>query len=200
MPSPAYLRSRYARGAGSGRGVAWLIVVIVLALASTGAGKAAVHTASHPAAHPAAPATASGSGSGSGGSGPTATEFIHLEEDQVGKPYIYGAIGPDAFDCSGLIFAELGRLGLDVGRTSEAQWATIVNDGDAITESQMEPGDLIFEQWQGDTDAPPGHVITYIGGGQVVEAPHTGAYVQIRAWSPYETQIIGYGRIPGLRY
>jgi cell wall-associated NlpC family hydrolase len=167
--------------------------VVVCALASTGA-HAAVHQAKHPAAT-AAPAHAAAAAGG--GSGPTATEFLHLEESKTGDPYVYGAIGPSEFDCSGLNFWALHQIGIDTGaRTSEAQYAWTTR----ISYSQLEPGDLIFEQWPGDPDPSPGHVVTYVGGGRVVEAPHTGAYVQVRAWSPTETTIVGYGRIPGLRY
>lgn len=198
MTSPAALRRRYGRRASSGPG--WLVWVgagvAVCGLASTGA-HAAVHPAHHPAPAASPRAAHAAAAVGGGGSGPTATEFIRLEESKVGDPYIYGATGPSAFDCSGLIFWALHQLGIGTGaRTSEQQYAWTTR----ISYSSLEPGDLIFEQWPGDPDQSPGHVVTYRGGGQVVEAPHTGAYVQVRAWSPTETWIVGYGRIPGLRH
>jgi cell wall-associated NlpC family hydrolase len=194
--STAALRRRYMRGGGGGWGqvLGFLAVaVLVCAFASTGA-----RTITH-AGHPASPrphATVAHAAAGAG-SGPTAAQFIHLEESKRGAPYVYGAIGPTEFDCSGLVFWALHQLGDDTAaRTSEAQYAWT----HPVSYSNLKPGDLIFEQWPGDPDPSPGHVVTYIGGGQVVEAPHSGATVQVRAWSPSETTIVGYGQIPGLRY
>lgn len=111
-----------------------------------------------------------------------------------GYPYIYGDAGPSAFDCSGLVQYTLSQLGMKgVPRTSEAQWGWVRK----ITRAQLQPGDLIFEQWPGD-NSPPGHVVIYAGNGKVIEAPHAGAKVQVRSWSPDETTIVGYGRPPGL--
>lgn len=118
-----------------------------------------------------------------------------LEEGKkfLGDPYAYGAAGPSSFDCSGLVQYVLSQLGMHgVPRTSEDQWAWVQK----IDRSQLQVGDLIFEQWPGD-DTAPGHVVIYAGGGQVLEAPHTGANVRLRSWSPSETTIVGYGRVPG---
>jgi hypothetical protein len=112
----------------------------------------------------------------------------------VGDPYVYGAAGPSTFDCSGLVQYTLEQLGLSgVPRTSEAQWGWVQK----ISQAQLQPGDLIFEQWPGD-NAPPGHVVIYAGNGQVVEAPQPGQNVHVRPWSASETTIVGYGRAPGL--
>lgn len=110
----------------------------------------------------------------------------------LGLPYVFGAAGPKSFDCSGLVQYVLKQLGVSAPRTSNAQWGWVKK----IQQADLQPGDLIFEQWPGDGPAP-GHVVIYAGGGQVIEAPHTGADVRIRAWSPNETTIVGYGRVPG---
>lgn len=111
----------------------------------------------------------------------------------LGDPYVYGAAGPSTFDCSGLVQYVLTKTGVKgVPRTSEAQWGWVQK----IQKSQLQPGDLIFEQWPGD-NSPPGHVLIYAGNGKVIEAPHTGADVHLRSWSPAETTIVGYGRVPG---
>jgi hypothetical protein len=115
----------------------------------------------------------------------------------IGDPYVFGAAGPRTFDCSGLVQFSLEKLGLkNVPRTSEAQWAWV----DKIKMSQLQPGDLIFEQWPGD-QSPPGHVVIYAGTvngvRKVIEAPQPGQNVHERTWSPSETKIIGYGRVPG---
>jgi peptidoglycan DL-endopeptidase CwlO len=69
----------------------------------------------------------------------------------VGDPYAYGAAGPSSFDCSGLVQYVLTQLGVkSVPRTSEAQWGWVTK----ISRSQLQPGDLIFEQWGGGTTPP----------------------------------------------
>lgn len=125
----------------------------------------------------------------------TGAQIVAEARKFLGDPYVYGAAGPSSFDCSGLVQYTLGKLGITgVPRTSEAQygWAQ------KITRSQLQPGDLIFEQWPGD-NAAPGHVVIYAGSGQVIEAPEPGHAVQIRPWSPSETTIVGYGRPPGMK-
>jgi cell wall-associated NlpC family hydrolase len=125
---------------------------------------------------------------------PSAAAFIAEERKYLGTPYVYGGASPGGFDCSGLPQWCLTAIGVHgCPRTSEAQWAWCRH----VTEAELAPGDLIFEQWPGDS-SPPGHVVTYIGSGQVIEAPQTGKLVRIRAWSASETTIIGYGRVPGL--
>jgi peptidoglycan DL-endopeptidase CwlO len=59
---------------------------------------------------------------------------------QVGKPYRWGAAGPDAFDCSGLVFAAYAAAGIAIGRTT-FQWH---QDGPPVPLSQLQPGDLLF--------------------------------------------------------
>jgi cell wall-associated NlpC family hydrolase len=126
---------------------------------------------------------------------PTAAQFIAIAEAQVGKPYVWGGDSPQTgFDCSGLVYWCLHAIGLEgCPRTSEDQFAWCQH----ISEGALAPGALIFEDWPGD-GSPPGHVIIYIGGGRVVEAPQTGQDVHIRSWSPSETTIAGYGQVPGL--
>lgn len=125
---------------------------------------------------------------------PTAAQFIAVARKQIGTPYVYGGAGPGGFDCSGLVQYSLIKVGVHgVPRTSEGQWPWTHH----IKESDLAPGDLIFEQWPGDSN-PPGHVVIYVGNGQVIEAPQTGQLVHQRAWSDHETTIIGYGQVPGL--
>lgn len=125
---------------------------------------------------------------------PTAAQFVAKAKSYVGTPYVWGGARPGGFDCSGLVQWCLTAIGIHgCPRTSEAQWAWCHH----IRESSLAPGDLIFEQWPGD-NAPPGHVVIYAGGGQVVEAPETGQLVHVRPWSATETRIVGYGAVPGL--
>ena len=88
---------------------------------------------------------------------------------QVGKPYRYGASGPDAWDCSGLTAAAWARGGKSLPHYSVAQYSQSTR----ITAAQLVPGDLVF--W-GSSSSPSSiyHVAIYVGGGQIVHAPRTG--------------------------
>jgi cell wall-associated NlpC family hydrolase len=94
---------------------------------------------------------------------------------QIGKPYQWGAAGPDAYDCSGLVYAAYAAAGIRIARTTFG-WR---QDGPPIPLTQIQPGDLLFSAGSDGTPANPGHVVMYLGGGQVVQAPQTGEDVQI---------------------
>jgi len=91
---------------------------------------------------------------------------------QVGKPYQWGA-GP--YDCSGLVFAAYAAASVHIGRTTY-QWR---QDGPRVPLAQIQPGDLLFSAGSDGTPANPGHVVMYLGGGQIIQAPQTGEDVQI---------------------
>lgn len=105
--------------------------------------------------------------------------------DQVGKPYQWGAAGPDSFDCSGLTMWSWAQAGVALPHNSGAQYAATTR----VDQSDWEPGDLIF------AGSPIHHVGMYIGNGQMVEAPYTGAFV--RVVSAYRSDYVGAGR-PGV--
>lgn len=86
---------------------------------------------------------------------------------RLGRPYVWGATGPDRFDCSGLVQWAYAQAGVHVDRTTYQQ----INDGIVVSRSQIRPGDLVFPH--------PGHVQLAIGNNLVVEAPHAGASVRI---------------------
>lgn len=90
---------------------------------------------------------------------------------QVGKPYRWGATGPSAFDCSGLVSYAFSKAGKDVPRTSRAQAGV----GTKVAKSQLQPGDLVFFY------TPVSHVGIYIGGGQIVHASTSGEPVKVSA-------------------
>ena len=91
---------------------------------------------------------------------------------QDGKPYVYGAAGPSSFDCSGLVQYVYGLSGRSLPRTAQDQY----NATEHISQSQMQPGDLVF--W----GAPYGvyHVGIYAGGNMMWDAPYPGATVTFR--------------------
>jgi cell wall-associated NlpC family hydrolase len=86
---------------------------------------------------------------------------------RLGRPYVWGATGPDQFDCSGLVQWSYARAGLHLHRTTYEQ----INDGIPVPRSQVRPGDLVFPH--------SGHVQMAIGNNLVVEAPYAGASVRI---------------------
>ena len=84
----------------------------------------------------------------------TAGKVLAYAEAQLGKPYQWGATGPDAFDCSGLAMMAYRAAGITIPRTSQAQWAY----GRQIPASQVQPGDLVFFAGADGTMTAPGHV------------------------------------------
>lgn len=94
---------------------------------------------------------------------------------QLGKPYQWGATGPNAYDCSGLVYAAYAAAGIHIGRDT-FEWR---EDGPQVPLSQIQPGDLLFSAGSDGTPSNPGHVVMYLGGGQIIQAPETGEDVQI---------------------
>jgi peptidoglycan DL-endopeptidase CwlO len=95
--------------------------------------------------------------------------------DQIGDPYVYGAAGPDAYDCSGLTMAAWGAAGVYLPHSSSEQ-ATM---GTSIPLEEAQPGDLLFYY------SPVSHVGMYIGNGQIVHAPNSGSTVEIAPATDY---------------
>lgn len=85
---------------------------------------------------------------------------------QIGKPYVWGAAGPNTFDCSGLVVAAFASIGISLPHYT----GDLLGRGRAVSRTELQPGDLVFPSY--------GHVMIYIGGGRVVEAPHAGANVR----------------------
>jgi len=109
------------------------------------------------------------------GTSPAAAAAVTSALGELGKPYVFGASGPAAYDCSGLMVAAWAAGGHAVGRTTYSQ----IHDGTATIEAQLAPGDLVLTPGSDGTLASPGHVGMFIGRGLVVEAPHTGDIVKV---------------------
>jgi peptidoglycan DL-endopeptidase CwlO len=88
---------------------------------------------------------------------------------KLGSPYRWGAAGPGAFDCSGLVYWSYRQAGLTLPRSSRAQSQV----GAAVSKSALQPGDLVFFY------RPVSHVAIYIGNGRVVHASTSGKPVKI---------------------
>jgi cell wall-associated NlpC family hydrolase len=106
--------------------------------------------------------------------GPVAAKVIEYAEQQIGKPYQWGATGPSSFDCSGLAMMAYRAAGINIPRTSEEQWAF----GQQIPAGQVQPGDLVFFAGSDGTMTSPGHVGIVIGNGVMIDAPYTGVDVR----------------------
>ncbi|MFE7456736.1 NlpC/P60 family protein [Streptomyces sp. NPDC057554] len=89
--------------------------------------------------------------------------------EQIGKPYVWGAEGPDAYDCSGLTSQAWATAGRPVPRTSQEQWKQLPK----VPISSLRPGDLVVYFPKAT------HVALYIGDGLVVQAPRPGAKVKV---------------------
>ncbi|MEV8477820.1 NlpC/P60 family protein [Streptomyces sp. NPDC051173] len=88
---------------------------------------------------------------------------------QIGKPYVWGAAGPESFDCSGLTSQAWAHAGDAIPRTSQEQWKSLPR----VPLDQIRPGDLVI-YFEGAT-----HVAIYIGNGLVIQAPRPGATVKV---------------------
>ena len=123
----------------------------------------------------------SGGGGGGGGfsalvasapvpvNGVGAAAAIAAARTRLGMPYVWGAAGPGSFDCSGLMLWAWAHAGVSLPHFSGGQYAASTH----IPISQVQPGDLVFPS------NPGSHVAMYIGGGQIIESPHSGAVVHI---------------------
>jgi cell wall-associated NlpC family hydrolase len=110
---------------------------------------------------------------------------------QVGKPYVWGAKGPNAFDCSGLVQAAWAAAGvaLDAGTTSQ------IHDGTAVPGlADVEPGDLLFIPGSLGTPSNPRHVGLYIGDGLLVDAYDTAKGVIVQPMSSWRAAIVAIRR------
>lgn len=108
---------------------------------------------------------------------------------QVGVPYRLGGEDPKnssnpGMDCSGLMQWSYGQAGEVIPRTSETQWAAY--KGRSIAMDKVQEGDLVFQAGSEGTTNNPGHVAMMISHTQIVEAPHTGLNVRVRAYSDKE--------------
>jgi peptidoglycan DL-endopeptidase CwlO len=104
---------------------------------------------------------------------------ISFAEQQLGKPYLWGGTGPDAFDCSGLVMMAYRAAGISIARTSQAQWASETR----VPASQVQPGDLVFFAGSDGTVTDPGHVGLVIGDGKMIEAYATGFPIRVSSYA-----------------
>ncbi|MFR9729524.1 C40 family peptidase [Saccharopolyspora sp. MS10] len=103
-----------------------------------------------------------------------AGKALSFADDQLGKPYVWGAAGPDSFDCSGLTQMAWKASGVDIPKYSRSQYS---QGGVHVPLTQAQPGDLVF--WGAGRD--PGaihHVALYLGNDEILHAPQPGESVE----------------------
>jgi cell wall-associated NlpC family hydrolase len=106
---------------------------------------------------------------------------VQVAMAQLGDPYVWGAEGPNSFDCSGLMLYAWGKAGVSLSHSSKAQ----ASEGRRISKSQLMPGDLVFYY------SPISHVGMYIGNGRIVHASRPGKPVKTDPVDlmPYNTAV-----------
>ena len=107
-----------------------------------------------------------------------AQKAVDAALSRLGKPYVWGATGPDSFDCSGLLLWAYAKAGVTLPRNSAAQ----AQFGTPVPRDQLQPGDLVAYY------SPVSHIGMYLGDGKMVHAPTSGDVVKI---SPLQSQYAG---------
>lgn len=97
----------------------------------------------------------------------TVVEFAY---SRLGCPYVWGATGPNTFDCSGLTQWCYAQAGITIPRNSEAQHDAAAAAGNLVSLGNLQPGDILWRS---------GHVGIYMGDGKYIHAPHTGDVVKV---------------------
>src|SRR5262249_29288857 len=93
---------------------------------------------------------------------------VETAREQLGKPYVYAGSGPNGFDCSGLTMFSWAYAGVYMPHSAAMQYDSFPH----VAIDQLQPGDLVFY------GSPIHHVGIFVGGGTMIEAPHTGAFVR----------------------
>jgi cell wall-associated NlpC family hydrolase len=114
-----------------------------------------------------------------------AAQAVRFALAQVGKPYVFGAGGPDAYDCSGLTAAAWASAGVSLPHSAAMQF----NYGRHVSFDELRPGDLMFFY------QPIGHVTIYIGDGLMVSAPQSGENVSVVPANQFGSNFTGATRL-----
>ena len=101
--------------------------------------------------------------------------FLKAGLSRQGLPYVWGASGPNSFDCSGLVQWAMARAGIQMPRVAADQART----GPAVPVSQLQPGDLLFYHTDPTDPGYISHVAIYLGNDEMLQAPQTGENVEV---------------------
>ncbi|MFC4561534.1 NlpC/P60 family protein [Nocardiopsis mangrovi] len=140
--------------------------------------------AEFPSADPATEGSDVG-GSYTGSASGSAAAALDFAYSQLGKPYVYGAAGPDGYDCSGLVMRSWEAAGVSLPRTTYGQ----AEAGAQVGRDSLQPGDILFF-------SDLGHDGLYVGNGQMIHAPRTGKNVEVVALAGYWDGQFMYGVRP----
>ncbi|MGV4985642.1 NlpC/P60 family protein [Streptomyces sp. NRAIS4] len=132
----------------------------------TGADGTAPGRASRSASDPREPLEQAGTATAANARAAAAISYAYAK---LGSPYVWGAAGPNAFDCSGLVQAAYRSAGISLPRTTYAQ----IDAGRRVSRSELQPGDLVFFY------SGISHVGIYVGGGEMIHAPNPSAPVRL---------------------
>ena len=99
------------------------------------------------------------------------SSVIAFAQAQLGKPYLWGGSGPGSWDCSGLTQAAWAQAGVYLGHFTGYQY----DQTSRVPLSDLQPGDLVF---YGSDGSGSHHVGLYVGNDTMINAPHTGAFVE----------------------
>jgi hypothetical protein len=120
---------------------------------------------------------------------------VDYAQSKLGDPYVWGATGPNSFDCSGLVYAAYKAAGYKVSRTTAARLGKM---GTPVDLAHAPIGSVVYYNEPGATDHV-GILVDKVNGGHMIDAPHTGATVQIDSLGGYTSirDIAGAAGTPG---
>lgn len=96
---------------------------------------------------------------------------------------MWGGSSPKGFDCSGFAQYLYGKAGIRIPRTTYTQWNA--PNSHPVAQGDLLPGDLVFFKGSDSRGGLPGHVGIYIGGGKMIDEPHTGSYARVESVSTF---------------
>ncbi len=123
--------------------------------------------------------------------GKAAKVAVAYAEKQTGKPYLWGGTGPDAFDCSGLVWAAYRDAGVTIPRRSQDQWDKLPH----IPASQRHAGDIEFIVGSDGTLQHPGHEVLLISRNKAIEAYIRGTTIRVISLKnppPGDQNVVGF--------
>jgi cell wall-associated NlpC family hydrolase len=134
---------------------------------------------------------------GAGMDDPKRAKMVNFAENQLGEPYVFGAAGPNSWDCSGLTMAAAAQVGIGLAHAASQQWAATSHIG----ASAAEAGDLVFFNpgSSGAAAGLPGHVGLMTGNTGFIHAANSSLPVLRGDLRTTTNDYVGMGRIPGLR-
>jgi peptidoglycan DL-endopeptidase CwlO len=123
------------------------------------------------------------------------SQAVNYAQAQLGKPYLWGGTGPDAFDCSGLLLMAYRSAGVNIPRTSQQQWLGLPH----VPADKVVPGDLVFFAGSDGTPTAPGHVGLVIGKNTMIEAYATGTPIRVSTFGTAQSPggdgaVVGYAQ------